>query len=91
MSADASEVVPGVVALGANVVGQELHVDLYGGTPALCASVRYSVPEGRRRRAMHQRVQRWVRAGTPLTLILAGSTVTLQEDLAQFGDPLPTQ
>lgn len=81
---------PGVVALGANVVGQELHVDLYGGTPALCASVRYSVPEGRRRRAMHQRVQRWVRAGTPLTLTLAGTTVTLQEDVGQFGDPLRT-
>ena len=81
----------GVVALGADVVGQELHVDLYGGTPALCASVRYSVPDGRWRRAMNQRVQRWVRAGTPLTLILAGTTVTLQEDVAQFGDPLPTQ
>ena len=91
MPADANEVVQGVVALGADVVGQELHVDLYGGTPALCASVRYNVPEGRRRRAMHQRVQRWVRAGTPLTLILAGTTVTLQEDVAQFGDPLRTQ
>jgi hypothetical protein len=86
--AEASEVVHGVVALGADVVGQELHVDLYGGTPALCASVRYSVPDGRRRRAMHRRVQRWVRAGAPLTLTLAGATVTLQEDVAPLGDPL---
>ena len=86
MPAEASEVVHDVVALGAAVVGQELHVDLYGGTPALCASVRYSVPEGRRRRAMHQRVQRWARAGTPLTLTLAGSTVTLQEEVASVGD-----
>ena len=59
MPAEASEVVHGVVALGADVVGQELHVDLYGGTPALCASVRYAVPEGRRRRAMNARIQRW--------------------------------
>ena len=83
------EVVEGVVALGANVVGQELHVDLYGGRPALCASVRYAVPEGRRRRAMNQRVQSWVRAGTLLTLTLSGTTVTLQE-LSRSGDPLPT-
>ena len=88
--AETRETVRGVVALGANVVGDELHVDLYGGVPALCASVRYSVPEGRRRRAMNQRVQRWVRAATPLTLILSGTTVTLQEDAARFGDPLPT-
>jgi hypothetical protein len=89
--AEASEVVHGVVALGAAVVGQELHVDLYGGTPALCASVRYSVPEGRRRRAMSQRVQRWARAGTPLTLTLAGTTVTLQEEVAPLGNGVRAQ
>jgi hypothetical protein len=79
-----------VVALGATVVGDELHVDLYGGTPALCASVRYAVPDSRRRRGMSARVQRWVRAGTPLTLTLAGTTVTLQEELPQLGKPLHT-
>lgn len=90
MATETRDVVQGVVALRADVVGSELHIDLYGGLPALCASVRYSVPEGRRRRAMNQRVQRWVRAGTPLTLILAGTTVTLQEDVTRFGDPLPS-
>jgi hypothetical protein len=91
VAAESSEVVHGVVALGATVVGDELHVDLYGGTPALCASIRYSVPEARRRRAMNRRVQLWVRARTPLTLILTGSTVTLQQDDTCSADPLRTR
>jgi hypothetical protein len=40
---------------------------------------------------MSQRVQRWARAGTPLTLTLAGTTVTLQEEAAPLGDGVRAQ
>ncbi|HUR13180.1 MAG TPA: hypothetical protein VM097_01675 [Mycobacteriales bacterium] len=91
MSGQQNQVVQGVVALGAHVVGQELQIDLYGGTSPVCASVRYTVPEVRRRRAMHRCVQRWVRAQTPLRLIVAGASVTLREDVVRSGHPLPSR
>lgn len=75
--ADEAEVVHGVVALHATTVGDELHIDLYGGNLPVCASVRFTFSDPRHRRAMQRRMQRWTRAATPLTLVRIGRSVTL--------------
>ena len=75
--ASKAEVVHGVVALHAATVGDELHVDLYGGHSPVCASVRFTFADARHRRAMQRRLQRWTRAATPLTLVRIGRSVTL--------------
>ena len=82
------EVLQGVLVLGARVEGELVHVDLYGSPSNICGSVRFTFEDKRQRLEMVTQLEEWAATGTPLTYVQRGSSVTLQDDTALFGDPV---
>jgi hypothetical protein len=84
------EVLQGVLVLGAAVEGDDVHVDVYGSASNICGSVRFTFADGGQRADMVAQLEEWAENGTALTYVQRGSSVTLQDDTALFGDPLGT-
>jgi hypothetical protein len=82
------EVLQGVIVLGAHIDGDDVHVDVYGSTSNICGSVRFTFADPVQRTDMVAQLEHWAEDGTPLTYVQRGSSVTLQDDSALFGDPL---
>jgi hypothetical protein len=82
------EVLQGVIVLGAHVDGDDVHVDVYGSDSNICGSVRFTFTDSGQRTDMVAQLEHWAADGTPLTYVQRGSSVTLQDDTALFGDPL---
>ena len=82
------EVLQGVLVLGAVVDGDDVHVDVYGSPSNICGSVRFTFGDAEQRSDMVSQLEEWAENGTCLTYVQRGSSVTLQDDTALFGDPL---
>jgi hypothetical protein len=82
------EVLQGVLVLGAVVDGDDVHVDVYGSASNICGSVRFTFADAAQRSDMVSQLEEWAADGTALTYVQRGSSVTLQDDTALFGDPL---
>jgi hypothetical protein len=82
------EVLQGVLVLQSWAEGEEVHVDLYGSTSNICGSVRFTFADPQERDEMVGQLDGWAAAGTPLTYVQRGTSVTLQDDTALFGDSL---
>ncbi len=85
MRDDEIEVIQGVVVFGVSEAGTDLHVDIVGGDANVCGSIRFTFADPARRRRMRATLERWRRDRTPVTFVSTGSTVTLQNDRALFG------
>jgi hypothetical protein len=83
-----AEVLQGVLVLGAVVDGDDVHVDVYGSASNICGSVRFTFADADRRADMVSQLEEWAADGTALTYVQRGSSVTLQDDSALYGDPL---
>lgn len=51
------------------VQGDDLYVSLYGGRHNVCGSVRFTFQDGRERRRQLARLERWMTAGTLVSLL----------------------
>ena len=80
------EVIQGVGVLGVTEVGDELHVDVFGGDSNVCGVVRFTFAERSERTAMRRQLDRWRRQGTALTYVSSGATIALQDDDVLFGE-----
>lgn len=77
------EIVQDVLVFDVAEDGDEVSVGLYGGSPAICGSVRFTFRDPARRRANLAILQRWERETVPLTLVNGtGSTISLVNDRA---------
>ena len=75
------EALEGVRVLSVSEHRDELHVDVYGGPSHACASVRFTLPDGRARRRARAQLREWARQQSPLTLLRDGTSVTLRGSL----------
>jgi hypothetical protein len=66
------------------VNGATVVVDVYGSPANACGVMRVVIPDGEKREEAIELVQQWGRDDTPLSLIVQGSRVALQNDHAVF-------
>lgn len=83
---DDVEVLQGLRVLMCEGDGRDLVVSLYGGATFACGAVRWL--NGNSRSRLRQ-LRRWRDAGTAVTYVRRGSTVTLVDEVALMRDALP--
>jgi hypothetical protein len=81
---DRIEVLQDVLVLGVGVEGSTVLVDVYGSAANACGVMRVTIVGEQAREEAIELVQRWGREDTPLSLIVQGSRVALQNDQAVF-------
>lgn len=84
------ELVQDVAILDVVERGEVLHVDVYGGTENVCASIRFTFTDRDVRRANKTRLRRWQVNGTLLSLVATDGSVTLLSERALFRRALET-
>ena len=73
-----------VLVLGVGVDGPTVLVDVYGSPANACGVMRVTISGAQAREEAVELVQRWGREDTPLSLIVQGNRVALQNDQAVF-------
>jgi hypothetical protein len=86
MQRSAVEVHQDVVILRLATEGDEVEVDVFGGTPPIVGTVSYTFPDTEQRRAHLDTLRGWEEAGTLLTYVRRGDEVALIDDAARFSD-----
>jgi hypothetical protein len=81
---DRIEVLQDVLVLGVGVEGTTVTVDVYGSAANACGVMRVSIVEEQAREEAVELLLRWGREDTPLSLIVQGTRVALQNDQAVF-------
>lgn len=81
---DRIEVLQDVLVLGVGVEGSTVLVDVYGSAANACGVMRVTIVGEQAREEAVELVQRWAREDTPLSLIVQGTRVALQNDQAVF-------
>ncbi|HEY8545159.1 MAG TPA: hypothetical protein VIL36_08930 [Acidimicrobiales bacterium] len=81
---DRIEVLQDVLVLGVGVDGSTVLVDVYGSPANACGVMRVTISDTQAREEAVALVERWGRDDTPLTLIVQGTRVALQNDQAVF-------
>lgn len=79
---DEREVLQGVRIFGVGVDGHDVHVDVYGSASHVCGSLKYTIPGAGERRAKVRLLRAWADAGTSVTMVTAGPSITLVDDRA---------
>ena len=85
---DRIEVLQDVLVLGVGVDGTTVLVDVYGSPANACGVMRVTITEEHKREEAVELVQRWGREDTPLSLIVQGTRVALQNAQAVFSAQL---
>jgi hypothetical protein len=81
------EILRNVLALGAVVEAGAVLVDVYGSTANVCGSIRFAADETQQQQ-IAGRIEEWAQAGTPLTYVRRGTSVSLQDDTVLYGGQL---
>lgn len=82
---DRIEVLQDVLVLGVTVDERAtVVVDVYGSSANACGVLRVQVPDAEERRDAVGLVRHWAVTNTPLSLIIQGTRVALQNDHAVF-------
>jgi hypothetical protein len=81
---DRIEVLQDVLVLYVTVTGATVVVDVYGSPANACGILRVSLPDAEVRRDAVELVRQWSVTNTPLSLIVQGTRVALQNDHAVF-------
>ena len=76
------EVLQGVMVFDVGVDGDTVNVDIYGSASHVCGSLRYTIERSRERREKVDLLRQWARAGTPVTMVTTGASITLVDDRA---------
>ena len=86
MQRSAVEVHQDVVILRLATEGDEVEVDVFGGTPPIVGTVSYTFPDVDQRTSHVETLRGWEAAGTRLTYVRRGDEVALIDDAARFSD-----
>jgi hypothetical protein len=81
---DRIEVLQDVLVLDVTVAGATVVVDVYGSPANACGILRVQLPDTDARRDAVALVRHWGVTNTPLSLIVQGTRVALQNDHAVF-------
>jgi hypothetical protein len=78
------QLVQDVAVMGVISRAAEVQVDVYGGPDNVCAAVTFTFEDAATRASNVARLERWERAGTPLSLLVSGDMVRLFSERALF-------
>jgi hypothetical protein len=84
------EVIQNLFVFDVVVEGEEVKVDIYGGTDCVCGTLIYRFTDRRERLERAQVLSRWRDASTPVTYVRRQGSAALMDELALLAEALQT-
>ena len=82
------EVMQNLYVLHVETEGDELRVDIYGGSDCVCGTLIYSFEDPRERRERYELLRRWCDEARPVTYVRRGGSAALMDEIALLSDAL---
>lgn len=82
------EVIQNLLVLGVESDGDELRVDIYGGTDSVCGTLVYRFADRREQRERAEVLQRWCDEGIPVTYVRRDGSAALMDEFALLSEAL---
>lgn len=82
------EIIQNLLIYGVEIDGEELRVDIYGGSDCVCGTLIYTFAERSEREERAELLGRWRDSVTPVTYVRRDGSAALMDEVALLSDAL---